>query len=78
MSWGMGGPWNPGMASMPSQNMGISGYTPDQWAAMQQQNWQWSQWQQYSHSQWQQQQPQYGGDKVCILYFSTNLPRKTF
>lgn len=40
-----------------------SGYTAEQWAAAQQQNWtQWQQWQQ----QYQQWQAQYG-EKVCKI-----------
>lgn len=40
-----------------------SGYTAEQWAAAQQQNWtQWQQWQQ----QYQQWQAQYG-EKVCRI-----------
>ncbi|KOB70911.1 putative YLP motif containing 1, partial [Operophtera brumata] len=48
--------WNSGMAGMPMQDMMNSGsFTPEQWALMQQQNWQqWTQWQQ-QYSQWQNQ-----------------------
>lgn len=50
--------WN--SAGMPMQDMSSGPYTPEQWALMQQQNWQqWTQWQQ-QYSQWQNQY----GDKV--------------
>lgn len=64
MAWSMPptGQWNPAMAMTPDMNMGS--YTPEQWAAMQQQNWQqWTQWQQ-QYAQWQSQY----GDKVCEDY----------
>lgn len=53
--------WNPGMAAVPDVSMSNMGsYTPEQWTAMQQQNWQqWAQWQQ-QYVQWQTQY----GDKV--------------
>lgn len=59
MAWQMPGQWNPGVAQMtPDLNMGS--YTAEQWAILQQQNWQqWTQWQQ-QYSQWQSQY----GDKV--------------
>ncbi|CAK1582832.1 unnamed protein product [Parnassius mnemosyne] len=60
MSWPMppSAQWNPGVAMTPNMNMG---YTPDQWALMQQQNWQqWTQWQQ-QYAQWQSQY----GDKYA-------------
>ncbi|XP_063538719.1 YLP motif-containing protein 1 isoform X1 [Cydia strobilella] len=57
MAWQMPGQWNTGVPQMnqmtPDLNMGS--YTPEQWAVMQQQNWQqWTQWQQ-QYSQWQSQ-----------------------
>lgn len=64
MAWSMPttGQWNPGIAMTPDMNMG--GYTPEQWALMQQQNWQqWAQWQQ-QYAQWQSQY----GDKVCYCF----------
>ncbi|CAG4996488.1 unnamed protein product [Parnassius apollo] len=60
MSWPVPPPaqWNPGVAMTPNMNMG---YTPDQWALMQQQNWQqWTQWQQ-QYAQWHSQY----GDKYA-------------
>ncbi|XP_053608288.1 YLP motif-containing protein 1-like isoform X4 [Plodia interpunctella] len=55
MSWTANtGQWNPGIAITPD-NMNMGSYTPDQWTAMQQQNWQqWAQWQQ-QFAQWQSQ-----------------------
>lgn len=64
MSWPMQTPgqWHPGMAMAP--NMNVASYTPEQWAAMQQ-NWQqWTQWQQ-QYAQWQSQY----GEKVRINLF---------
>lgn len=44
-----------------------AGYTPQQWAMAQQQNWQqWEQWQQ-QYAQWQQQY----GEKVSKKYFDS-------
>lgn len=69
MSWQMpaSGPWNPGgivqpgAMITPDMQAGIAAnYTQEQWAMMQQQNWQqWSQWQQ-QYAQWQSQY----GEKV--------------
>lgn len=57
--------WSSGFPMTPDMNS----YTPEQWALMQQQNWQqWAQWQQ-QYAQWQTQY----GDKVnlkkTLLYF---------
>ncbi|KAJ8719583.1 hypothetical protein PYW08_011758 [Mythimna loreyi] len=64
MSWPMptSGQWNSGMGMTPDINMAnMSSYTPEQWAAMQQQNWQqWTQWQQ-QYVQWHGQY----GDKYA-------------
>ncbi|XP_049874845.1 YLP motif-containing protein 1-like isoform X2 [Pectinophora gossypiella] len=61
MSWPItpataAGQWNPGIAMTPDMNtMSMGNYTPEQWAAVQQQNWQqWTQWQQ-QYAQWQTQ-----------------------
>ncbi|XP_047028174.1 putative uncharacterized protein DDB_G0282133 isoform X1 [Helicoverpa zea] len=61
MAWQMptSAQWGSGMANMaiaPDMNMAnMNTYTPEQWAAMQQQNWQqWTQWQQ-QYAQWQGQ-----------------------
>lgn len=66
MAWPMptSGQWSSGMGMGSDINMAsMSSYTPEQWAAMQQQNWQqWTQWQQ-QYVQWQGQY----GDKVSIL-----------
>ncbi|XP_039756821.1 YLP motif-containing protein 1-like isoform X3 [Pararge aegeria] len=54
MAWSMpnSGQWNPGIG-MTADMMGS--YTQEQWALMQQQNWQqWSQWQ-HQYAQWQNQ-----------------------
>jgi hypothetical protein len=62
MSWSMPvqGQWGSGMGMTPELNMGSC--TPEQWAAMQQQNWQqWAQWQQ-QYAQWQSQY----GEKVSL------------
>ncbi|XP_069360058.1 YLP motif-containing protein 1-like isoform X4 [Maniola hyperantus] len=60
MAWSMptSGQWNPGIGMTPDMSS-MGSYTPEQWALMQQQNWQqWSQWQQ-QYAQWQNQ---YGGE----------------
>ncbi|CAG9583172.1 unnamed protein product [Danaus chrysippus] len=57
MAWSMPtGQWNSGISMTPDMNMANMGsYTPEQWALMQQQNWQqWAQWQQ-QYAQWQSQ-----------------------
>ncbi|KAG6440995.1 homeobox protein 2 isoform X2 [Manduca sexta] len=57
MSWGMPstGQWSASMGMAP--DMGMGSLTPEQWAAIQQQNWQqWAQW----HQQYAQWQSQYG------------------
>lgn len=62
MAWSMPtGQWNSGISMTPDINIASMGsYTPEQWALMQQQNWQqWAQWQQ-QYAQWQSQY----GDKV--------------
>lgn len=47
------GPWNTGLG-VPS-DINMASYTPEQWAMLQQQNWQqWTQWQQ-QYAQWQNQ-----------------------
>lgn len=76
MSWQMpvAGQWNPGaiaqagaMGAMISPDMHSGNYTQEQWALMQQQNWQqWTQWQQ-QYAQWQNQY----GEKVKYLGIST-------
>lgn len=62
MSWPMQpGPWNTGLG-VPS-DINMASYTPEQWAMLQQQNWQqWTQWQQ-QYAQWQNQ----CGEKVCTF-----------
>lgn len=67
MAWqmpGVAGQWTNAMGMPQEMNMpNMAGYTQEQWAVMQQQNWQqWAQWQQ-QYSQWQTQY----GDKVRAL-----------
>lgn len=71
MAWSMPstGQWNPGIgmtATGMTPDMNMGSYTPEQWALMQQQNWQqWSQWQQ-QYAQWQSQY----GTEVCTPIFN--------
>ncbi|XP_050343990.1 YLP motif-containing protein 1-like isoform X2 [Nymphalis io] len=61
MAWSMPttGQWNPNIGVTPDMNMGT--YSAEQWALLQQQNWQqWAQWQQ-QYAQWQSQY----GDKYA-------------
>lgn len=73
MAWPMptAGQWGSGIAMTPEINMANMGsYTAEQWAVMQQQNWQqWTQWQQ-QYAQWHGQY----GDKVSY-YFTWYLVR---
>lgn len=62
MAWPMptSGQWSSGIGMTPD----MTKMTPEQWAAMQHQNWQqWTQWQQ-QYAQWQGQY----GEKVSTVY----------
>lgn len=64
MAWQapMAGQWN----QVPPNLMGMGSYTPEQWAAMQQQSWQqWTQWQQ-QYAQWQSQYGDKVNFKICF------------
>lgn len=74
MSWPMhnSGQWNPGMSMGPDMNMGS--YTPDQWALMQQQNWQqWTQWQQ-QYAQWQSQYGEKYAEQMQAIQAMGGMP----
>ncbi|XP_072929858.1 uncharacterized protein [Epargyreus clarus] len=74
MAWPMPttGQWTPGIAVTPDVNMGS--YTPEQWAAMQQQNWQqWAQWQQ-QYATWQTQYGSKYAEQMQVLQSMNAMP----
>ncbi|XP_075977283.1 uncharacterized protein LOC142977327 isoform X2 [Anticarsia gemmatalis] len=74
MSWPVpnAAQWNSAMAITPEINVGS--YTAEQWAAMQQQNWQqWTQWQQ-QYAQWQSQYGEKYAEQMRALQAMGGMP----